>query len=321
MWLCTNLRDHEFHVRPHRSSRIQRVVAGVLVGILAGCGGGSGPTAPVQSTGPGGYPGGADIIAWGDSWTSGIGASNGNSFPEQLAVLTGRSVFNAGVSGQTSDQIVARQGSAPALLTLPNDTIPASGSVAIEDQSTFPVTAEGPGPIAGTLSSVHGTLSFESRLVFTRDFPGSSVSLAPQSPFTPDAFDSRTVINVFWIGGNNFFNPGEVKADIASAVGFLSAGKFVVLGILNAGSEPAGTLSYNDVVQLNADLAAAYPDNFIDARGILVEGYDLSNPADVLDHANDVPPTSLRNDDQHPNDAGYALIAAQVAAFIQNQAW
>ena len=300
------------------------MLAAFLAAILAGCGGGgSGQTAPGPnpSPGPGGYPGGAEIIAWGDSWTSGVGASDGNSFPEQLAVLTGRSVFNAGVSGQTSDQIVARQGSAPALLTLPNDTIPEAGPVAVADQSTFPVTAEGPGPITGTLSGVHGTLSLASGLVFTREFPGNPVSVAALSSFNPDAFDSRSVINVFWIGGNNFFNPDGVKADIASAVGFLSTGKFVVLGILNAGSEPAGTPSYDEIVQLNADLAAAYPDNFIDARSILVEGYDPANPADVLDHANDVPPTSLRNDDQHPNDMGYALIAAQVATFIQGHAW
>ncbi len=322
MWPGINVRFHNPLVRHPRSSTVGATATSTLVVFLAACGGGgAGSTAPGPSPGPGGYPGGAEIIVWGDSWTSGIGASNGNSFPEQLAALTGRSVFNAGVSGQTSDQIVARQGGVPARLTLQNDAIPDSGPVTIEDQSTIPVTAEGPGPLPGTLSGVHGTLSFVSGLLFIRDLPGTSVTVPALSPFNPDAFDSRTVINVFWIGGNNFFNPDQVKADIASAVGFLLTSNFVVLGILNAGSEPAGTASYNEVIQLNADLAATYPDNFIDVRSILVQGYDASNPADVLDYANDVPPTSLRNDDQHPNDVGYSLAAAHVATFIQVRGW
>jgi lysophospholipase L1-like esterase len=297
-------------------------VAACVVLPLALCGCGGGGTEPV--------PGGQDpapnvdsaaIAAWGDSWTSGIGAATGNSYPDQLAALTGRIVFNGGVSGQTSDQIVARQGGAPALLTLPDDSMPGSGAVTVQDQSTFPVSTEGPGPITGTLQGIHGALSYDGSLVFQRDAAGSAVAVPAQSPFIPDTFGREGQINVFWIGGNNFYEPEVVKSDIAGAVAFLTTGRFVVLGVLNGGSVPIGTYSYDLITQLNADLADIYPDNFIDIRRILIERYDPGLPQDVQDHDDDVPPTSLRNDDQHPNDAGYAVVAQAVAAFIEQEGW
>jgi lysophospholipase L1-like esterase len=292
---------------------------------LAGCaGGGSDPAAgPVPDPGqpPAPNPGGAAVAAWGDSWTSGIGAATGNSYPDQLGALMGRTVFNGGVSGQTSDQIVARQGGAPALLTLPDNSMPGSGPVTVQDQSTFPISVEGPGPITGALYGIHGTLSYNGSLVFERDGAGSPVAVPAQSPFNPDTFDSESQISIFWIGGNNFYDPAAVKSDIAKAVAFLTTDKFVVLSFLNAGSEPFGTYSYGQVTQLNAELAGIYPDNFIDIRRILIDSYDPALAQDVQDHANDVPPSSLRNDDQHPNDAGYAIVAEQVAAFIQGRGW
>ncbi len=294
----------------------------ILATALSACGSGSGSSqAQADGPAPGGYPGGADIIAWGDSWTAGVGAIDGMSFPDQLRTLTSRPVFNGGVSGQTSDQIAARQGGAPALLTLPDDTLPGSGRVSIEFQSTFPVSAEGPGPIGGTLSGVHGTLSFTGGLEFESDVSGASITVPAQSPFSPDTFGSQDAINVFWMGGNNFYDPAGVQADIARSVAFLSAGKYIVLALLNPGSEGNGTQTHAQITQLNADLAASYPDHFIDVRALLVAGYDRSSPQDVLDHANDVPPSSLRNDDQHLNEAGYALVAESVAATIRTRGW
>jgi lysophospholipase L1-like esterase len=289
---------------------------------LSSCSGAGGADAlPDPGPDPGPTPGGAGIAAWGDSWTSGIGAANGNSYPAQLAALTGRLVFNGGVSGQTSEQIVARQGGAPALLTLAGNSMPGYGAVTVQDQSTFPVSAEGPGPITGTLRGVHGTLSYDGDLVFERDAVGSPVAVPPQSPFDPDTFGSEGQVNIFWMGGNNFYEPDAVKSDIAKAVAFLTTNKFVVLGFLNAGSEPVGTQSYDQITQLNAELAAIYPDHFLDIRKVLVDHYDPRLAQDVRDHDNDVPPSSLRNDDQHPNDAGYAIVAERVAAFLEGAGW
>ena len=56
---------------------------------------------------------GANVLALGDSITSGMGASAETSYPAVLAKLTGWNVINAGVSGDTSAQALARL---PALL-------------------------------------------------------------------------------------------------------------------------------------------------------------------------------------------------------------
>lgn len=294
---------------------------------LTACSGGSGTVATGDPASPGipATPGTSEIAVWGDSTTSGIGSNPGMSYPEQLQSLTGRVVFNGGVSGQTSDQIAAREGGSPALLTLPNNTLPASGSVVVSDQSTFPVSADGPGPIAGSLGGVHGTLSYQAsstpRLVFTRDSTGTAVAIPAQTAFLPDTFGRESQINVFWMGQNNFYEPSQVKNDIANSIGFLSTEKFIVLSILNAESEGIGTPAYNAIIQLNTELAQAYPNNYIDIRKILIDAYDPANPQDVRDFNNDTPPASLRNDNEHLNDAGYRIVAQQVAAFIAAKNW
>lgn len=295
---------------------------GVTV-LLASCSGGTSDL----STGAAGSSGTSEVVAWGDSTTSGIGASSGMSYPEQLQALTGRPVFNGGVSGQTSDQIAARQGGAPALLTFPGNSLPDAGAVVISAQSTFPVSAEGPGPIAGSVANIHGTLDFRldnnsnPTLVFTRDAAGSPVTIPPQTAFIPDTFGREAKINVFWMGQNNFYETAQVKSDIAQCIALLTGEKFIVLSILNAETEIVGSDAYNVITQLNAELAQAYPQNYIDIRKILVNRYNPASPEDVRDYNNDTPPASLRSDNEHLNDQGYRIVAQQVAAFIAAKNW
>ena len=53
-------------------------------------------------------PQGATVLALGDSLTSGVGASADTAYPAELARLTGWTVVNAGVSGNTSAQALER---------------------------------------------------------------------------------------------------------------------------------------------------------------------------------------------------------------------
>ncbi|GGI98260.1 arylesterase [Shewanella hanedai] len=64
-----------------------------------------------------------DILAFGDSLTYGKGANDGGDYPAVLSELTGLSVINAGVSGETTTQGLARlrgllEQSSPQLLIL-----------------------------------------------------------------------------------------------------------------------------------------------------------------------------------------------------------
>ena len=43
------------------------------------------------------------ILSFGDSLTQGVGASRGKDYPNQLAQIVGRSVVNAGISGETTE--------------------------------------------------------------------------------------------------------------------------------------------------------------------------------------------------------------------------
>jgi acyl-CoA thioesterase I len=51
---------------------------------------------------------GQSIVAFGDSLTAGYGAGEGEDYPSKLSTLIGRSVVNAGVSGDTTQQALAR---------------------------------------------------------------------------------------------------------------------------------------------------------------------------------------------------------------------
>ncbi len=51
---------------------------------------------------------GATIVAFGDSLTEGVGASEAASYPNQLALITGLNVVNAGISGETTERGLAR---------------------------------------------------------------------------------------------------------------------------------------------------------------------------------------------------------------------
>lgn len=53
-------------------------------------------------------PLGSTVLALGDSLTAGYGVKQGEDYPSQLAQLTGWNIINAGVSGDTSAQALAR---------------------------------------------------------------------------------------------------------------------------------------------------------------------------------------------------------------------
>lgn len=283
--------------------------------------------------------GSATVIAGGDSLTQGAGASS-NPYPKQLSALLGVPVINVGVGGQNAQQIATRQGGYINLLTVANNTIPASGPVAVTAFTQTPITNQGGNNMAGALFGIPGKLSatFDSSgnrtsLTFTRAVAGSTTIIDPATPFIPDTGDNELGINVLWYGRNNFWTgrtdfdnaKAEVKSALAATIGNLKAvnKKFIVMGVLtdNKEAEWAGTEKYKAITSLNEELKALYPRNFIDIRRHLVRSYNPARPQDVIDFGHDVTPTSLLSDTLHLNEAGYAVVARVVYNFIIQNGW
>jgi hypothetical protein len=138
-------------------------------------------------------------------------------------------------------------------------------------------------------------------------------------------FTHRDWISVFWYGHNNFTKE-PVRADVASSIATLSANNtsFIVMSMLNWATDGArGTPSYNDIMTVNGELAAQYPDNYIDIHAYLVSMYQPDNAQDVQDHNNDLVPSSLRfaGDPIHLNGTGCDLVAAKIRDFISAKQW
>lgn len=234
-------------------------------------------------------------------------------------------VFHGGVGGQISTQIAARQGGVVPRLRVAGDIIPSTGPVAVIAQSVTMQTSQGPGPIAGTLGGVHGTMvrNDDGSFQFTRDTSGDAVSIGTAEPFIVDTFGRRAWPAIFWYGRNNSGFVADVLSDLAASVGFLENGhrNFLVLSVLNGSGEGIGTNAYASVARVNAALAAAYPDNFFDMRAHLVAQYEPSQAQDVIDHENDIVPTSLRRDPLHMNASGSLAIASKVKELVEARGW
>jgi hypothetical protein len=116
---------------------------------------------------------------------------------------------------------------------------------------------------------------------------------------------------VIWSGRNDGF-PNSVLANIQAMVNSLPSPKrFVVLSVLNANGEVSGSGTYNNIVALNNSLKAAFPNNYLDIRELLVGQYNPGNPCDVIDHGNDCPPYTLRAQDANGTLNGAITSSAQ----------
>lgn len=267
--------------------------------------------AAVQSTG--------NIACWGDSLTA-------SGWPEQLAALMPlRTVYNGGVGGDTSTHIATRQGGNVMRITVAGDEIPVAGGVAI-------TAAVGGGiqnnrSITGTLSGVAGTLARDGsgNYSFTRATAGAATKIEPVTAFLSDGGGKLGDTVVLWLGRNNYADTATVKADVAACIAALTYAqkRFVVMGVINGNyaSEFKNQSGWTIMTQLNSDLLALYPRNFIDIRAKLVRSYNPAIPQDVTDFNNDIVPGSLRTDSIHLTTAGKAIVAQAVNDFLTLKGW
>jgi len=157
-----------------------------------------------------------DITFWGDSMTQRL-----QSYAHLPGLLSGRAITYNALGGTSVENVIARQGGENATCTIPSGSIPASGSVAL--QNVWPSL----GYHAGTLSigatysyrvliaGVEGTLtsttnsSSQADYTFARYADGSSVTVSGPveivvlANITQSSFGfSKSNTAVFWIGTN-----------------------------------------------------------------------------------------------------------------------
>ncbi|RWY85169.1 hypothetical protein EHI44_16775 [Rhizobium leguminosarum] len=130
--------------------------------------------------------------------------------------------------------------------------------------------------------------------------------------------------------GTNGPGPGHtVLGDIQAAVAALPAGtKFLILPSFNSDNERQGSAGYNNKMANNAAVAAAFPNNYLDIRSMLIA---LSLPGqpyqDSAAITNDVLSAQLRffngtsTDALHPNAACVALYANMIGDWITAAGW
>jgi hypothetical protein len=281
--------------------------------ILAGCSNGKSST-----TGGGGSLGTYSITAWGDSLTQGNEDLSGITYPKQLAKLTGQTVANYGIGGETSSQIAVRlnayAGKSEQTFTS-GFTFPASGTVNVTFPAGFePVNTQYASdykdgvPISFTVAGQSYTgnvVETGTTYVLTpATYPSAAVTVPTGTAWTavlPSGTDTGCVI--LWAGTNNFNDGTQVQADMTAMVAAVqtSTSCYLVMSVPNNDNpiEWKGTAEYSAIMALNSALSATYSqgNHYLDIRSALVALYNPANPADVLDYGNDVWPYSLRAGD------------------------
>lgn len=282
-----------------------------------------------------GYP--SAIACIGDSLTFGSGG-NGVSYPSVLASLLGYSyaVINDGVGGESSLEIMARQGARPAMVK--PFTIPASGAVTIEFIST-PVgrnigvtttassAAINPVIINGIMGTINNT---GDTYTFTRSAPGSAVSVTrPALVYCRPMLEDRPDIQILSMGTNGGWNNSGVYvaqnliSQYRLMIEYLSNinRPYMVLGLHYLYPWITGiTLS-----EIDTAMDTAFGRRFINYRAYIVtpitDGGGNTVSCYGLDDAGITPtaadleaivagtiPPSLMADEVHLNAAGYTII-------------
>lgn len=261
------------------------------------------------------------VVIWGDSLTSGWAGSTSH-----LANATGATVTALGMSGQDSDEIAARQGGAPTRVTVTDNVIPASGSVACT-VTVAPGTAT-----AGVLQGVAGTLSGST---FTRLTAGLPVSCPPGSPLQAgQAY--REHWPIFWAGRNSFKTADERAAllrDTAAMMAWTTRpDRALILSIPPWVGEHAGGQFASTRVNLDAannSLRDAWPGHYLDLSAMLRRATSLEavgitpTATDLQNIADGVTPESFRDvgDSGHWSDKAYEAAALFIAMTYESKGW
>ena len=273
------------------------------------------------------FPDLSQVYGLGSSSMQGLGP-----YLESVLTDTVATFHNEGKSGEVSEEIFARLGSRPALLTVAGGSIPSSGAVG--------VTASNMGstqylkPFSGVLNGVHGVLSWSgTETVFTRSDSGSAVTVPNGTPFIPDlAEPARKSVAILWAGKNNVTSPtGATRAieQTDQAFDWFSpmVKRVLVLGHFVDNDVAPDSIRRTNVEQINAAHKARYGDLFVDVAAYLasaqlwIDTGITPTTNDLAQQADGLLPDSVASNPSHLNDAGYQAVANLVRTQLSSLGW
>jgi adhesin HecA-like repeat protein len=279
------------------------------------------------------------IACLGDSWTTGNQDGTGTTYPGLLATaLPWATVSNLGKAGWTSTEIAARWGVPFTLagFTLPATATPAAVTITAPTKRyrysnstvTFSWTgelrqADGTVIAAGTLAHDATSSDQLAGWTFTRTAAGASVAVPSGALFVcTELAAHKDASLVIAVGRNNFMDADAAQVVVRDVNAIRAAHRapsapFVVLPVPTSAAQDRTTYNYEQARRVNVALAAAFPNEYLDARRYLVDrGLAVTGTvpsSSSLDQViGDTIPQSLlfSPDYDHPNAAGYKALAA-----------
>ena len=273
------------------------------------------------------------ISCIGDSLTYGYGASPGTTdYPTILSALCEKTVYNLGVSGESTDEILARQGGFPAIVNpfiIPADTsdveITFANTINIGGGNTHllrqssnnlvnPVIIDA---VEGNISKSNGKYYF-ARL---KDETAHEVK-RPQYVITKEMREHKDDIQIIFMGTNGGWmitaDDAETRikkltSQIDMMIDYNTSKKYIIIGMHYFYS----WVLYNGLTkeQLENAMLLKYGNHYINLRKYMIE-YGLADAGltateadmEAINNGN-VPPSLLYSDGIHGNAYFYKILA------------
>lgn len=237
--------------------------------------------------------------------------------------------MNHGIGGQTYQQILGRMGTYPVMLTSAF-SFSGSSSITVTLSNNFlstqadNTTRTSYGYINGIYCvltrTATGTAPSQVETYTCTPLSTSSVTIPAYSIFIPDMKTNiKQDINILWIGRNNTPNFTGMTSALKTHVSYLQyPSRYIILGVLASLNETIGTANNTAIVNINSELYAAFPKNYVEMTPPTVTemsaiGYAPSSQ-DNIDISNGVFPTGMRADNTHLNSFGYTIVGNREVA-------
>lgn len=274
-----------------------------------------------------------NVACTGDSLTYGYGASPGSTdYPTVLTKLCGKTVYNLGVSGESTDEILARQGGFPAIINpviIPADTsnveITFIGTVNIGGGNTTLLRKDS-GKLVNPviIDGVEGNISASNnKYYFTRLKDGTAHEVKrPQYVITKEMREHKDDIQIIFMGTNGGWmitaDDAETRikkltSQIDMMIDYNTSKKYIIIGMHYFYS----WVLYNGLTkeQLENAMLLKYGNHYINLRKYMIE-YGLADAGltatekdtEAINNGN-VPPSLLYSDGIHGNAYFYNILA------------